>query len=102
MLTNSTNGEVDANMIFHYQQEGQILSCSYAGGDIVKGHLIGTVDGEGMIKMHYHQVNEAGQIKTGNCVSTPEILASGKLRLHEKWEWTSGDRSQGESVLEEI
>ena len=39
---------------------------------------------------------------TGKCISKPEVLASGKIRLYETWEWTSGDKSSGESILEEI
>ena len=38
---------------------------------------------------------------TGICQSTPELLPNGKLRLHEAWQWTAGDRSKGSSVIEE-
>jgi hypothetical protein len=52
--------------------------------------------------MRYHQVNTKGELMTGICFSTPEILLNGKIRLHEKWEWTSGDKSVGESIIEEL
>jgi hypothetical protein len=39
---------------------------------------------------------------TGICTSTPEVLENKKIILHEKWQWTSGDMSKGESVIEEI
>ena len=39
---------------------------------------------------------------TGTCISTPEILETGKIRLHEKWQWTSGDKSKGESIIDEM
>jgi len=39
---------------------------------------------------------------TGICRSTPQTLADGRIRLHEKWQWTCGDLSLGESVVEEI
>jgi hypothetical protein len=51
--------------------------------------------------MRYHQVNNAGEIMTGICKSIPEILENGKIRLHESWEWTSGDKSKGQSIIEE-
>jgi hypothetical protein len=35
-------------------------------------------------------------------ISRPEILANGKIRLHESWEWTSGDKSTGKSIIEEL
>lgn len=101
-ISNSENGEVSADLIFHYQQTGNILSCSYTGANIIQGHLIGLVDENGMIEMSYHQVNKKGVIMTGNCHSKPERMENGKIRLHETWQWTSGDQSKGNSVLEEI
>lgn len=101
-VANSENGEVSAEMIFHYRQEGNVLSCSYQGQHIVLGQLIGLVDAEGQIDMRYQQVNAAGELMTGICRSRPELMANGKIRLHEDWQWTSGDGSKGQSILEEI
>lgn len=101
-LSNSENGETSSETIFSYKQNGNILSCEYAGGKIVKGHLIGLVNDYGEIDMRYHQVNTLGELMTGICKSVPEILEGGKIRLHETWQWTSGDCSKGESILEEI
>lgn len=100
-ISNTANGETSAQTIFHYQQEGNILTANYQGGAIVKGHLIGLVDEEGNIDMRYHQVNAQGELMTGQCFSRPEVLDNGKIRLHESWQWTSGDGSKGESVIEE-
>ena len=99
---NSDNGEVSEEMIFHYKQVGNILSCAYSGENILQGHLIGTVDEKGQIEMRYHQINKNGELMTGQCFSTPEILSNGKIRLHEKWQWTAGDLSKGTSILDEI
>lgn len=101
-VTNSENGEVDNQTVFEYKQVDNILSCEYKSTQIVYGHLIGLVDENGGIDMRYHQVNTKGQLLTGTCQSTPEILPNGKIRLHETWQWTSGDRSSGMSILEEI
>lgn len=101
-FSNSENGETSSETIFYYKQNGNILSCEYAGGKIVKGHLIGLVNDSGEIEMRYHQVNTSGELMTGICKSVPEILENGKIRLHETWQWTSGDCSKGESILEEI
>jgi len=101
-LINSENGETSGDTFFHYQQEGNILTSEYKGGKIRKGHLIGLVDEKGNIDMRYHQVNQKGELMTGICRSTPEIMENGKIRLHEEWQWTSGDGSQGRSILEEV
>jgi hypothetical protein len=101
-IANSANGETSSDTIFYYQQQGNIVSASYSGGQIISGNLIALVDASGSLNMRYHQVNTKGELMTGICFSTPEILPNGKTRLHEKWEWTSGDRSKGESIIEEI
>ena len=101
-IQNTSNGETSEDTIFEYQQEGNLLTSSYGGGQVVTGHLIGLVDPDGKIDMRYHQINLKGELMTGICLSTPEIMETGKIRLHERWEWTSGDKSRGSSILEEI
>ena len=50
----------------------------------------------------YHHMNQAMQVKTGKCHSVPTVLEDGKIELSEKWEWTSGNYSEGESLLVEV
>ncbi|MEZ5007965.1 MAG: hypothetical protein R2728_12575 [Chitinophagales bacterium] len=102
IVSNSDNGELSSDVIFHYKQVDNILTSVYSGGDILFGHLIGLVDKDGNIDMRYHQVNLEGEIKTGICKSIPKILPNGKIRLMETWQWTSGDQSKGSSILEEV
>jgi hypothetical protein len=101
-VSNSENGAVSDDMTFHYQQDGKVLFCDYSGKNIVKGQLIGLVDDHGKIDMRYHQIHFDGAIMTGICASNPELMPNGKIRLHESWQWTSGDESKGTSLLEEI
>ena len=101
-ISNTENGETSSETIFHYKQVDNILTSEYSGGKIKSGHLIGLVDNYGNIEMRYHQVNDKNQLMTGICKSKPEILENGKIRLHESWEWTSGDESKGQSIIEEI
>ena len=100
-VSNTDNGETSNETLFLYKQLGNILTSEYSGGKIKYGHLIGLVDKDGNIDMRYHQVNEKGELMTGICISKPEILNNGKIRLHENWEWTSGDKSKGQSIIEE-
>lgn len=100
-IQTSNNSETSDQTVFEYKQNGNILTSKYSGGNIKEGHLIGTVSKDGIIDMRYHQVNLQNELMTGICVSTPKILANGKIRLHEKWKWTSGDKSEGESIIEE-
>lgn len=102
LVSNSENSEISSTMIFTYKQTAHILSCTYSDIAIKTGHLIGIVAKNGTINMSYHQINSKNEMMTGTCISTPEILENGKIRLHEKWQWTSGDFSKGTSILEEI
>jgi len=100
-ISTSENGETSNETLFHYKQTGNMLTAEYSGGKIKYGHLIGLVDELGNITMRYHQINDKDELMTGICFSTPEILENGKIRLHENWEWTSGDQSKGTSIIEE-
>lgn len=102
LFSSSENAETSEETIFHYIQEGNILTAKYAGGQILKGHLIGFVDTYGNINMRYHQINKKGKLMTGICTSTPQLNSNGKIMLYEEWQWTSGDKSKGESVLIEL
>lgn len=98
---NSEAGEVGADTLFHYHQCENIVWAEYSGGEIVRGQLI-AICTDGVLDMRYHHVNKQGSLMTGVCTSTPETLPDGRIRLHEKWQWTSGDRSSGQSVIEEV
>ena len=100
-IINSENGETSSETVFHYKQVDNILTSEYSGGKIKYGHLIGLVDNRGNIEIRYHQVNDKDELMTGVCKSIPEILENGKIRLYESWEWTSGDKSKGQSIIEE-
>jgi hypothetical protein len=52
--------------------------------------------------MRYQHVGADDSVRTGLCLSVPELLPDGRVRLLEEWQWTNGDRSRGRSVLEEI
>lgn len=100
-VSNSATGEVGDETLFHYHQKEDLVWAEYSGGQIRFGTLIANVLDDGSLDMRYQHVNTNGELMTGICVSTPELLPDGRLRLHEKWHWTSGDLSSGESLLEE-
>lgn len=101
-VSNTKNGEVDEATTFYYQQKGRIVTATYQGGRILYGSLIATVDEVGKLNMRYQHLNQNYEFMTGQCVSVPEVLENGKLRMHETWQWTSGDGSSGESMIEEV
>jgi len=101
-LSNSDNGEVSAATHFHYHQQERVVWAAYGGGDIALGTLIAKVNEDDSLDMRYQHLNVRGEFMSGECHSIPEVLPDGRIRLHEKWQWTTGDRSRGESVIEEV
>ena len=101
-IANSGTGEVDEATIFHYQVSDNVLTGTYLGGQIVSGHLMGKVLENGRLEFHYHHLNRAGELRSGYCESIPEITEAGRIKLYESWKWLDGNRSSGESIVEEI
>jgi hypothetical protein len=101
-VVNAENGEVGSETVFHYHQDGNIVWAEYSGGSIAKGSIIAVVQPDDSLDMRYHHVNVSGDLMTGRCRSVPERLDDGRLRMHETWQWTSGDQSSGQSVIEEV
>ena len=101
-VKNMANGEVSSDTVFHYWQHDGVVWATYTGGSIRWGTLIATVSANGDLDMRYHHINTVGELMTGECRSKPEVLADGRIRLHEAWQWTSGDRSKGNSIVEEM
>jgi GNAT superfamily N-acetyltransferase len=98
---NAINGEVSAETVFAYHQSGEVLWADYAGGDIKKGFLIGSVAKNGSLNFYYQHLNDKMQVRLGKCHSTPHILENGKVELHEHWQWLDGKQEEGNSVIRE-
>lgn len=99
-IDTSSNGDVNADTIFHYRQEGNNIWATYGGGKIELGTLLGKVH-DNKITLVYQQLNQEGAFLTGSCNTTIGIK-NGKIRLEEQWQWTCNDFSKGNSLLEEI
>lgn len=101
-VSNSENGEVDESTIFHYRQTDDLVWGTYQGGQVQFGTLVAKVLPDASLEMRYSHVNLNGEMMTGECRSIPELLKDGRIRLNEKWQWTCGDCSEGESTVEEL
>ena len=101
-VQNSITGEVSGETIFHYHQKDNLVWAEYSGGEIVFGNLIAKIIEGDSLDMRYQHLNTKGELMTGKCVSKPEIILNGKIRLYEKWQWTCADYSEGESIVVEL
>ena len=101
-VANSSGGDVGGETTFHYHQRDNVVWATYAGGSVVFGTLVAKVDASGNLDMRYQHVSVDGHFKSGRCESRPEALPDGRLRLHERWQWTDGAEGQGESIIEQV
>ena len=93
-------GQVGTRTRFTYHEEKGAIWADYAGGDVVRGHLVGTRTGD-RLDFRYIQLKQDGTTSSGHCASTVVDLTDGRVRLEERWEWESQEGS-GTSVVEEL
>jgi hypothetical protein len=101
-LVKTDNGFTQGETIFYYRQIGDVVWGTYEGGTIKMGTFTAKVSPSGVLDLRYAHVNTNGELMTGVSISTPEVLPDGRIRLHEDFQWTSGDLSKGFSMVEEL
>ncbi|WP_215454676.1 hypothetical protein [Streptomyces sp. ATCC 21386] len=93
-------GQVGTRTRFTYHEEDGEVWADYAGGDVVRGRLVGTRAGD-RLDFRYVQLKTDGTTASGHCVSLVVELPDGRVRLEETWEWESRTGS-GTSVVEQV
>jgi hypothetical protein len=101
-VSNTSGGDVTGATTFHYHQAGDMVWATYAGGAIRQGTLLARADAEGGLEMRYQHLTRDGAFKSGRCSSRPELLPDGRVRVHERWQWTDGAEGEGVSMIEEV
>lgn len=99
--TNTSNGDVKPGLRFDYHQEDGAIWAWYEGDGVFLGSLTARKSPTGALRMAYQHLNAADEIRAGQCLSYPEFLTDGRLRMYEFWRWTSGDGTAGASEIEE-
>jgi hypothetical protein len=92
-------GQVGTRTRFTYHESDGRIWAEYEGGDVLRGHLVGTRDGD-RLDFRYVQLKTDLTTSSGHCVSVVSELPDGRIRLDETWEWESQEGS-GTSVVEE-
>jgi hypothetical protein len=102
MYVSSTalDGVVNADTRLHFIQRGGRVAARYAGGNVKRGWLVGRLSGADL-RFRYAQVEATGAVHAGRSECTVEQLASGRVRIVERFTWTSRPGT-GENVFDEI
>lgn len=91
---------VPGAVIGRYHQQQNLVSAEFTGDNVRAGRLVGVCAEDGVIDAAYCQVMADGQVVSGRCVSTPTVLADGRIRLTERWQRSDG--SSGISHIDEV
>ena len=84
----------------HYHQCRDLVWAEFSGGRVRAGLLVGHCGPDGVLRLAYGQVLDDGCVVSGECVSVPEVLADGRVRLREQWRRADG--TSGISSIEEL
>lgn len=99
-VSNAATGQVGSATRFRYHQDGEVIWAEYDGGEIVRGYLVGTREGE-RLQFRYVHLGADGATASGVCDSRIMVLEDGRVRFEESWAWESRPE-KGTSVVEEV
>ncbi|MBW1294778.1 hypothetical protein GBO31_04620 [Aquimarina litoralis] len=97
VTTENKSGISSNETIFHYFQDGSIITGSYMGGSIQKGSIVGKQTSDSEIELLYQCITTEGELKAGESKGIISKTPHGKLKLTFNWNWLNGDLSGGKS-----
>jgi hypothetical protein len=81
---------------FEFRESSGIVEATYAGGQIVRGLLVGTRTDD-LVTTAYAQLHVNGELRTGKGEMRIERMPDGRLSLTERYTWSDG--TEGSNVL---
>jgi hypothetical protein len=93
-----------AGASFRYTESGDLVHATYSGGRVRLGHRVGIRRGN-HLEFRWAEVLESGETRGGRADVRLEVLADGRIRLHELWAVLEpggpGRRTEGIGLAEE-
>ncbi len=100
-VVNYDDGDLTRDVLFRYQQKGDVVWGTFEGGRVKFGTLVAAADAVGNLDMAWQYLNVDGDFVSGDCRSRLEVLEDGRYRLHETWT-IHGSGNTGTSAIEEV
>lgn len=92
LIENSKNGSVNAETIFEYRQNGNMVTADYYGGSIRYGKIIAILEAD-KLNMLYQCVTTNNELKAGKAIAEISFTENNKIKLNLNWEWL-GDKNE--------
>lgn len=99
-VATASDGEVNADTLFSFAQEGTTVWARYSGGRVRLGYLVGNLVAARLL-FRYAQVDRHGDVHGGRSACDVTVLPDGRVRLLEQFQWESREGS-GTNIIEEI
>lgn len=96
LLENSEKGTVNSATLFHYKQEGDLVTADYSGGSVVYGKIIAIHKGD-TLDMLYQCLTTENELKAGKALAKVITTTTGKIKLKLNWEWLDKKGETGTS-----
>jgi len=96
LVENSEEGSATSNTIFHYRQNGNLVTADYQGGGITYGKIIAKLENE-TLDMLYQCLTDDGELKAGKAIAQIRLNRKNKIRLKLDWKWLTGTDQKGVS-----
>jgi hypothetical protein len=107
LIQNSENGEVNADTVFEYRQDNNLVTADYYGGTIKYGKIIAELQHD-KLNMLYQCLTTDNELKAGRAVAKisftdkAKFTDKGKMKLTLDWEWLTDLNKKGTSEYIEI
>jgi hypothetical protein len=95
------HGLSGAETIFHYHQNGDMVSGHYRGGDIAEGNFIGHYTAPDRIAVRFQCLTGDGKLLSGHSDGIIAGNANDRLTLSFDWHWL-GEDGGGHSRYREL
>jgi hypothetical protein len=93
-------GVVGDETIFIFRQDAKVVEAIYAGGQILRGFLVGVIEGD-TLRMQYTQLDIDGRLDGGHSTCNLERTDDDRIRIVEHFEWTTRE-GHGTNVIEQL
>jgi hypothetical protein len=96
LIQNSANGEVNAETMFLFKQDKNLVTADYFGGTIRYGKIIAELNG-GQLNMLYQCLTTDHQLRAGKGIAEISLTDAGRIKLTVNWEWLTNANEKGKS-----
>jgi hypothetical protein len=92
---------VQADTIFRYKQNDNLVTADYFGGSIKYGKIIAVLH-ENKLDMLYQCLTVDNELKAGKAIAQISLTEAGQIKLKLDWEWLTNGNGKGTSEYLEL